>query len=279
MRFSPRAPREGINVSDTHPLKEAATLVLGLTVILVVMVLVIAWSVDVAVGFVSPQAEARIFAPLRLEHGLPGAVDDRRQAAVQGLLDRLLVHWPDAAYDFRIVILTVGDANAAALPGGSILVTSALLDQIESENELAFVLGHELGHFRHRDHLRRLGRGAVYGLAVAAVAGSSGTSLPDFATVVGDLTARGFDREQERAADRFGLELVQAEYGHIGSSWHFFQRLADAAPSFERLIAYLSTHPASAERIEEILATARRRGWPPEGVAEPWLDGGESAGP
>ena len=44
--------------------------------------------------------------------------------------------------------------NAVALPGGNIVVFAGLLKEIKSENELAMILGHELGHFAHRDHLR-----------------------------------------------------------------------------------------------------------------------------
>ena len=266
MEFKPRAPREGINVSKTHPLKEAATLVVGLSAIVAGLVFVIAWSVDFAVGFISPEAEARLFESLELDPLFKEDKDDRLPD-VQRLLDRLAAHWDDAAYDFKAVILPEGEPNAAALPGGYVMVTTALLDEVESENELAFVLGHELGHFRNRDHLRRLGRGVVYGLALSVVFGSSGSS-PDLANLVGDLTSRSFDREQERDADRFGLELIHAEYGHVGSAWEFFQRLRGENPDLEEVVAYLSTHPASAERIDELRQYAEERGWALEGSVE-----------
>lgn len=271
MEFKARAPREGINVSETHPLKEAATLFVGLALLLGGLLVVVTWGVDVGVRFISPAAEARAFGSLDLDPlvAAVGEPTDVRRADVQRLLDGLLVHWPDAAYDFEVLVLATEEPNAAALPGGYVLVTTGLLEQVESENELAFVLGHELGHFYHRDHLRRLGRGVVYRLALGLVLGSAG-SVPDLGAILGDLGQRSFDRGQERAADRFGLALVEARYGHIGSSWQFFQRLSESSSRLEDLVAYLSTHPASRARIEDLRAYAGEQGWVLDGPTEPF---------
>ena len=271
MEFKPRAPREGINVSKTHPLKEAATLIVGFVLVLVTVIVLATWSVDLAVRFIPPETEAELFDASTFEPLLTEALDsaDERRDDVQRVLDKMVAHWPDSAYEFKVAILPDDDANAAALPGGYILVTSALLDDIESENELAFVLGHELGHFHNRDHLRRLGRGVVYGLVSAVIFGGSG-SVPEMANLIGELTTKGFDRQQERDADRFGLGLVEAEYGHIGSSWQFFQRLADESPKLDHVIAYLSTHPASAGRIDELREFAVQQEWETDGPAVPF---------
>lgn len=270
MEFKARAPREGINVSAGHPLKEAALLIAGLALVVVGLAAVAAWSVDLAVRFIPPEAEARAFASLGLDPLFAGMgrLEGERRHDVRAVLDKLLAHWPEAAYDFEVLILRSAEPNAAALPGGYVLVTSGLIEEVETENELAFVLAHELGHFHNRDHLRRLGRGVVYSLALAVVLGSAG-SVPDVGTMMGELTSRGFDRGQERDADRFALGLVQAEYGHIGSSWRFFQRLSEAGSKLDGLVAYLSTHPASASRIEDLRRNALEQGWPLDGPAVP----------
>lgn len=270
MEFKPRAPREGINVSAEHPLKEAVILLLGVAAAFALVVAGIAWGVDLAVRLIPTQTEARLFAPLRFDMGsLAPADSEAERQRVQAVIDRLAAHWPESPYDFVIFLWEHDDPNAAALPGGSILVTTALLEAVESENELAFVLGHELGHFKHRDHLRRLGRGVVYGLALAAIS-DSGASVPDLSTLAGDLTARSFDRDHERAADHFGLELVAAEYGHVDATWRFFERLARQDAKLDGVVAYLSTHPASAERITDIKQYAAQRGWPLEGTLAPY---------
>jgi len=268
--FKPRAPRDDVNVSPTHPLKEAAQLVVGTCLLFALAVGLIASGVDLIVRLVPPSAESRVFRSLGAELMARTTNDglDEPAKRLQGLLDRLASHWPDAPYQFRVGITRSEDPNAVALPGGLILVTSALLDQAESENELAFVLGHELGHFRGRHHLRRLGRSVVWGMVLAVALGSTQTT-PDLATLSGGLAARGFDREHERQADRFGLELVQAEYGHVAGAGRFFERLEREASPGANLTAYLSTHPSSRHRIEELRAFARERGFALDGELTP----------
>jgi Zn-dependent protease with chaperone function len=70
---------------------------------------------------------------------------------------------------YKIHIIPDPRINAMALPGGNIVVFSALIKETGSENELAFVLAHELGHFANRDHLRGLGRRLLLLTASAAL--------------------------------------------------------------------------------------------------------------
>jgi predicted Zn-dependent protease len=179
------------------------------------------------------------------------------------LLSRLERHWPDSPYKFRIEISDSDDLNATALPGGLIVVTRGLLDNADSENELAFILGHELGHFQQRDHLRILGRGAVLGILYSVL--SSSSSAVGLGISVADVTALGFSRKQESIADEFGLELVYKEYGHVGDSTRFFERIAQEKESSLHPVEYLSTHPATAGRIARLRDTATQRNWPRTG--------------
>jgi Zn-dependent protease with chaperone function len=267
MKFKPRAPREGINVSSTHPLREAALLVGGISAIFAALILVIGWSVDLAVRWIPPELEVHTFGGWAYDLGNPEHEPER--LAVEGLTRRLSAHWPDAPYAFQVIVTDHSEANAAALPGGTILVTRGLLLELQSENELAFVLGHELGHFHSRDHLRGLGRVILYQLTASALFGFHVTA-PDVTAFLGSMTARGFDRSQERAADRFGLNLVQAEYGHVAGSGRFFERLASHASELDELAAYVSTHPASSDRLEDLDDYAAEQGWERDGELDPW---------
>jgi predicted Zn-dependent protease len=168
--------------------------------------------------------------------------------------------WLDSPYRFRVEVSDSEELNAMALPGGLIVVTSGLLDSVESENELAFVLAHELGHFQQRDHLRILGRSAVLGILFGVL--SSNSSAAGLGLSVADVTALGFSRTQETRADEFGLELVYGVYGHVGESTRFFERMTDADDGSPFLIGYLSTHPATIERIESLREAAEDQGWP-----------------
>lgn len=266
MRFVARQPREGINVSDTHPLGEAGTLVIGLTAIFVFIALALVFIVEIALYFVPADEEAAMFESWLPDDLITVAPDDERLAQTQHLVDRLAEHWPDSPYEFRVEIDESEMANAMALPGGLIIVTQGLLDQVESENELAFVLGHELGHFKNRDHMRALGRGVVVSIVFAML--TSG-DVAGIGIKAADLTVRSFSRRQESAADEFGLFVVNSEYGHVDEAWRLFERWnIDDDTGFD-FVAYLATHPETTARIEAMKAHAVSADWRLEGDISP----------
>jgi beta-barrel assembly-enhancing protease len=271
VEFDPKLPAEGFNTTDENPLREFALLVAGVIGAVLALIAIAALTIDRIVPLVSPGLEARWFG------GFAEAVaaeEDPRVAPLQALLDRLVSHWNDAPYPFRGGVLDEPDPNALALPGGAILVTTGLLDQVASENELALVLGHELGHFRARDHLRGLGRGLAAQLVLGAL-GGSGEIVSGLSSFAGALAQRGFDRRQESQADAFGLSLVHAEYGHVAGARDFFARVArsqrDAPATGRRMARYLDTHPLHEDRADALVAEAAAHGWATEGPLTPWI--------
>ena len=266
MRFVAKQPKEGINVSDTHPLVEAGVLIAGLSAIFVIIALVLIFMVELALYFVSTEDEARLFSDWLPMDLITVAPDDEKLYQIQLLVDRLSQHWPDSLYEFRVEIDDSEVANAIALPGGLIVVTEGLLDQVESENELAFVLSHELGHFKNRDHLRALGRGIVLSMFFAVVTGNDVTGI---GLTAADVTLKGFSRRQETAADEFGLYVVNEEFGHVDESWRLFERWNIDDGSLITLVTYLSTHPKTEDRIVDMKRYAELQGWRMEGQLTP----------
>jgi Zn-dependent protease with chaperone function len=262
LKYVPKQARDDVNVSDTHPLVESSTLFVGLSAILILIVMVLVFLVELALYFIPTEKEAALFRNWLPEDIVTVSPVDERLYQTQLLLDRLAFHWGDAPYEFRVEIDDSGDPNAVALPGGLIVVTTGLLDQVESENELTFVLGHELGHYRNRDHLRALGRGIVFSLAYTVM---TGRNASDVGIDVADLALRSFNRKQELAADDFGLELVYTQYGHVDEVWRLFERWGDDEDSVFEVVGYISTHPQTKDRIEVLEELARSKGWPLSG--------------
>jgi Zn-dependent protease with chaperone function len=258
MKFKARVVEEGINVSKTHPLAEAGTLVVGLGAMFALTIAAFLMMIEVSLYFVSPEDEAALFADWTLTELNAQATSDPRVRETQALVDRLSQHWPDANYQFRVAIYDSETPNAMAVPGGLIIVTEGLLDQVTSENELAFVLGHELGHFKHRDHLRVLGRGVALSVLMAV---ASGTDVTGVGLSLADLTLRSFGRTQEAEADRFGLELIHAEYRHINQAWRFFERLVDGGHEIPDRWSYLATHPNPTDRKAALINQAKENRW------------------
>lgn len=266
MRYVPKQPKEGINVSKTHPLAEASTLVVGLGIIFALLTVALVFLIEIALYFIPHETEKRLFQSWLPDDIVTVAPFDERLVATQELVDTLSRHWPDSPYDFTVEIHDSDVPNAMAFPGGLIVVTQGLLDEVESENELTFILGHELGHYYNRDHLRALGRIAVISMVFAAGAG-------DVNVTVADLTLRGFGRRQESRADEYGLQIVQSRYGHVGEAWRLFERWEESGEAPE-VLEYLSTHPDSGDRIIDMKELAEREGWPLQGDVHPvpWME-------
>ncbi len=234
-------------------------LVFGVIGVAIVAVASIGVIVDFVAPRIPPEHEVRWFSGWFTADDSPVGAEPRVDA-LREVLDRISAHWPDNAYTFRVSIWDETEPNALALPGGTIAVTTGLLDAVASENELAFVLGHELGHFHNRDHLRGLGRGIGFSLALFSIGIGGGGGAAELASVAGRLTQRGFDRAQESAADEFGLGLVVAEYGHTAGATDLFQHLAGSGEA-STLASYLSTHPLHGDRANRLEAAASAAGW------------------
>jgi predicted Zn-dependent protease len=265
VRHEPALPDDRVNVTQTHPLSDAAVLFLGLIVLSGAAFAALALIIDALVPLVPVEREMAVFGSLGEQMTeLADDLDSPRARRIDALVQRLVRGWEDCPYRFVTGIVESPDPNAMALPGGVILVTSALIEQAESENELAFVLAHELGHFHHRDHLRGLGRGLGFAIVTGLVTGSSGIRLPSLVGRVRGLTDRSFSRKQEARADAFGLVLLQGEYGHVAGSLDFFARLAEEESGDGRasgVVRYLRTHPLSDHRVQELERRAAHEGW------------------
>jgi predicted Zn-dependent protease len=150
---------------------------------------------------------------------------------------RLLRHAPARPFDYEFQIVDQSVPNAFALPGGKIYVSRGLLALVESEDELAGVLGHEITHAAERhsaariDYSRRLNPFSIGYLRAGAIA--------------------AYSREQENDADRGG-QIMAAKAGYDPTGIARFLRKLDATERYEvgwsRLPYFLATHPTSPKR-------------------------------
>ncbi|MEO0771501.1 MAG: M48 family metalloprotease, partial [Cyanobacteria bacterium J06649_4] len=149
-------------------------------------------------------------------------------------------------------------------------VTEGLLAAVQSENELAFVISHELGHLHNRDPLTALGRSLVW-VTIGGVLGI-GQQVPSIAPNLLNLAELGHSRGQERAADQYAIALIQAHYGHGAHSLEFFKR-AQAEElnlgALNHVAQWQQTHPLSSDRIQRIEDTFETNGWQLSGDITP----------
>ena len=257
MQFRPRPLEGNVNVATTHPLLELAWLAGGLAGLLLAAYLLLGLAVDWVVPRI-PYALEKTLGD-RFPTKQAGTVDPRTED-LQALLDRVAAAAPRRLGPVGLQIVDTAAVNAAALPGGRVLVFSGLLEQAGSENEVAMVLAHELGHVVHRDPLRALGRGLVLAFLASSLVGEE-RSVEAF--VGGSLTVGHlrYSRRQEQAADRFAVETLVELYGHAGAAAAFFRR-QQAAGRDGVLPEALSTHPEGRARVAAIESLIQQRGYP-----------------
>lgn len=267
MEFRPRLADDTVNVTRRHPLSEASWLLGGVLLVAALLVVAAAYLSDLVVWAVSPEDEARWLGDLATAvDDAPGDADPALDAQLTTLTARLAAGWPSDPYRHQVRVVDAEEPNAFAFPGGGIVVTQGLLDEADSENEVAFVLGHELGHFRERDHLRGLSRGLLTQVLLTPLLGGSAGQLGDSVAEMGGLH---YGRRQEERADAFGLELVARLYGHVAGADAFFARMAKAK-RLPRWAQFQSTHPLSEARVAALHALSAQRGHASEGELTPF---------
>ncbi len=255
--YRPGLPEQNDNVSHNHPLKEFAVLLSGVTAFL----LLAAWSlgllVDWAAGFISPEMEAVIFSSMQVSGAAVFAQqkDDPRRVELQRLVDEL-GRCNEVGYPLQVNMAKSQDANAFAFPGGRIIVLEGLLDTIRSENGLSFVLAHEMAHFKHRDHLRGMGRGLVFTALSALLTGAGSDITQLIAPALGIGQAR-YCQEREALADKLALETLHCFYGHVGGATEFFEAMQEESGKQDRgLGGYFTSHPEAVQRIDALRSLA-----------------------
>lgn len=265
MVYKPKEIPEGVNVTAVHPLVNFAYL-LG-TVVLVSGLIYLGLGVIATqlVTRISPEMETKI--GQQLLSTIPN-ISKQSNAKQQEYLESLLtfVQKPESNNSTSLTIHIQKNKypNAAIIPGGHIIVTTALLEEAESENELAFVLAHELGHHIARDPLKGLGRSLVF-LTLASILGL-GTGNTDVVNLTGSLTNLHYSRQQESAADVYALSAIVRFYGHGDGSLDFFKRIQkDNKNPRVKLSAYFSTHPLTQARIDYLHQVAKKKRWQMKG--------------
>ena len=148
--------------------------------------------------------------------------------------------------------------NAFALPGGQVFITAALLDRLNSEAQLAGVLGHEVGHVigRHgAEHLakQQLGSALVNAVGIAASdRPDSGRQAAILAQAVNQMVNLKYGRDDELESDRLGFEfMTEAGYNPVGIV-ELMEILNSARGSAGGQPEFMSTHPNPGNRIEQL---------------------------
>ena len=258
MKINYKQPRSTSDISSARGSsgREFWQLVLSAVLLLVGLYFVIGFAVDQIVARVSFETEAKIFQAFQPMKSEPSDDQDRRRLALaHKILETFKTDEKVPPLPYRLILLENEAPNAFAFPGGTIGITTGLLEMLKEEIEIAFVIGHELGHFYNRDHLQGLGRAAGFGVAMAILF-DTGSGAESFGNIVNFVVQRSYSQEREIKADRFGLKLVYGAYGKVEGTDRLFSLLLEQTdiPEWAYMFA---THPSPKERIGRLEQSAR----------------------
>jgi hypothetical protein len=187
----------------------------------------------------------------------PSRMDPVRQQTIRRTFSDAMAHLPAGiAVPARLEFRSGGriGANAFALPGGVIVVTDELVERVHGDRGMVLgVLGHELGHLRHRDGMRLL----IQAGAISAAAGMLfGDFSSMFALVPTWLAQAKYSRDAEREADVDAVRLLRANGISPAVMARFFAILHppreaghEASGPGSSVGLGLASHPADADRI------------------------------
>ncbi|WOH36858.1 M48 family metallopeptidase [Thalassotalea fonticola] len=263
MKYTNPIIPEGINVKDENPLKEFFILLFGVGIVISLVIIVLSVIAGWLVKFIPFSAEYSLVqnmpAITSVEKHINQQTKDEQssqlevQVYLQQLANKLSIV-QNLPSDMTITVHYVADdtVNAFATLGGNIIIHQGLLAKFDHENTLAMVMAHELAHIKYRHPIIAMGRGLTVAVALTTIAGVSDSSF--VSNILGQislLTVLAYNREQERQADEAAYNTVVKHYGHAQGALELFEALH----SVDKLIdppKFLSTHPLTAERIENL---------------------------
>lgn len=190
------------------------------------------------------------------------------QTYVQGIGQKLAAqsHRPGLKYHFTV--LDSPEVNAFALPGGHVYITRGILAYINSEAELAAVLGHEIGHVTARHGVRQHAAATTTGVIGAVLSAATGVqATQDLFNVFGNAMLSGYGRNHELESDRLGAEyLARTGYdpqamikviGILKNQEEFEKKRAEVEKRQPQIYhGVFASHPSTDNRLQEVVAEA-----------------------
>lgn len=186
--------------------------------------------------------------------------DEVQTPEVKGAIDTLVTHLCNAnGIDRDKVKLHVIDKdilNAFALPDDHLVVLTGLVNEAENEAELLGVLGHELAHIEKNHVMKKLIKEIGLSVLISMTNGGGGEAVRQ---ALHTLTSSAYDRDLEREADLLSADYLITANVDPEPFAAFLYRMAENEENLPRQLFWVSTHPDSKERAENLIAYIKGR--------------------
>ncbi|MCK5492146.1 MAG: M48 family metallopeptidase, partial [Candidatus Omnitrophica bacterium] len=222
MRYIPKEIKGNVNISSKSPIKQLSSLLIALTGALLIIYILLGFSVNILAPRLPETVEnslSKLYKPIYFNK----RINLNEEKKIQLLLDDI-TKTLKYQQKYQVYLIDNDNINALALPGKIIVIFSGLLNELDSENELSFVLGHELGHFENKDHLKALGRNVVL-FTLSTIVFGQNNSLSNFIGRSLTKAEMKFSQTQETKADLYAVEVLNKRYKHVGGSTDFLKKL------------------------------------------------------
>lgn len=199
---------------------------------------------EIAIGLSSKPQMIRQYGGILMDQGLQDHIDMVGEKLVNNSIAK------DTPYDYDFTILADNETiNAFALPGGQIFITEALYYKLENEDQLAGVLGHEIGHVLGRHSAERIANSEFW--QTLSQGASVGADAGGLVSGIGQNILLGNGRGDELESDDLGV-LFMIKAGYDPQEMIGVMQILKAAAGPNRLPEFKSSHPDPENRIEHI---------------------------
>ncbi|MFN4235317.1 MAG: M48 family metallopeptidase [Bacteroidia bacterium] len=172
--------------------------------------------------------------------------NDSVENAIALITTRLLNSINNSNYNYQFTLIDNTDVNAFTIPGAKIFICKGLITFADTPEEVAAVLAHEIGHAEKRHVVNKIAKEFGLGIIFMLITGGD----PGIVTEIIRLVAStGFDREQEKEADEFALQLLEKSGIHPKHMESFFKKINEL--NDVNMPEIFMTHPDSDKRAEK----------------------------
>lgn len=201
----------------------------------------------------------------------PRYADEKLQAYVQQVGERVAKHSHRSNLQYHFTVVDSPDINAFALPGGYIYIHRGLLAYLNSEAELAAVLGHEVGHVTARHSVQQQSQASAWGILGQAVAIGTGVgAAADVTNALGSVVVKGYGSDMELEADGLGAQYL-ARSGYDPQAMIEVVKVLKSQEVFARDLALkrgqatppssyhgiFASHPDNDRRLQQVIGPAQ----------------------
>ena len=245
---------DNINVTEPNHLKDLVQILLNLILIILCIYLLIYTLSGAVLMSLSPEKQVMVenFISPKLNTEVVN-ISKEEQSRINKVKQKILkvdYKFPKTS-NMDIKVINNKQLNALCYPNGNIYITSELFKYLDDDEKLTFVIAHEMGHYKHKDHLLNLRRNISNDVILILISFASpenasvSRSVEDGLNIV-DLK---YSRGVEEKADIYAIRIMNAIYGNAKAGVEVMKTLKDKN-KFD--IEFLSTHPNIDKRIKTI---------------------------